>query len=623
MSAPQYPVRIGELRPSQLLWAYGVGAIVDLPHVSAVVMGLDYWRPEDAIPVHEARLLNAVRRALGPQVSRLLGPPIVRDSDGRYNPFAPEARIGVPVSPFPRWLRCPLCQTLAEYDSGLFELKPSPYYPDRTRFVHSNCPRAKRPPTAVPARFLVACRDGHLDDFPWHWFVHRGPSTCRGQLRFFEQGASLQTENLWVACNDCDASRSLVEAFGQRGADALPACRGHHPHLGRSDGDCTQPLRAVLLGASNSWFPVTLSVLAIPTKVDKLKQLVEDKWDLLTHVPSREVLPGFLEALKATGQLPGISDFTLDEVWRVIEERRGGDGAAGGEQQETDLKGPEWAVFTKPVPESDWPDFMVKRVEVPTDYQSDLHSVVLAERLREVNALIGFTRVEPPDEGRDGGNPPDQAPLARVQPEWVPATEVRGEGIFLRFHADRIAKWLERDAVRDRERQLMQGHRAWRAARDLQPLDANFPGMVYVMLHTFAHVLIRELALECGYSAASIRERIYASPAGEPPEMAGILLYTSAPDSDGTLGGLVELGKPESLGQLIAQALGRARICSSDPLCAEHVPTRDRTLHGAACHACSFVAETSCERGNRYLDRALIVSTLAGPGLAFFDGHDS
>jgi hypothetical protein len=81
----------------------------------------------------------------------------------------------------------------------------------------------------------------------------------------------------------------------------------------------------------------------------------------------------------------------------------------------------------------------------------------------------------------------------------------------------------------------------------------------------------------------------------------------------------VELGKPENLGRLVKQALERARICASDPLCIEHIPTHDRSLHGAACHACSFVAETSCEIGNRYLDRSLLVPTLGAGNLAFFD----
>jgi hypothetical protein len=185
------------LRPSQLLWAYGCGSIVDLPQMSVVVMGLNFWNPTNCIPIGEDRLLGAVRKVLGPQVARLLGPPIWVDADGPYDPFSPEARIGVPVSPFPRWLRCPMCGRMAEVGSGLFSLKSSPFRPDKTHFVHSNCDKA-RSPAAVPARFLVACRGGHLDDFPWHYFVHGGPSDCPGPLKFFEQGASLQTENLWV-----------------------------------------------------------------------------------------------------------------------------------------------------------------------------------------------------------------------------------------------------------------------------------------------------------------------------------------------------------------------------------------------------------------------------------------
>jgi hypothetical protein len=130
---------------------------------------------------------------------------------------------------------------------------------------------------------------------------------------------------------------------------------------------------------------------------------------------------------------------------------------------------------------------------------------------------------------------------------------------------------------------------------------------------------MRELALECGYTQASVRERIYASSYGHPLDIAGVLIYTAAPDSEGTLGGLVSLGRPENLGRLIAQALEHAALCASDPLCSEHDPTRDSSLHGAACHACLFAPETSCEMGNRFLDRSLLVSTIRGGGLGFFD----
>jgi hypothetical protein len=198
----------------------------------------------------------------------------------------------------------------------------------------------------------------------------------------------------------------------------------------------------------------------------------------------------------------------------------------------------------------------------------------------------------------------------------VPATEVHGEGIFLQFSEDALANWAKWPGVLRQEADLQKAHRGWRVRRKLEPAQ-GFPGMRFVLLHTIAHLLIRELALDCGYNAASIRERVYAD-TEDGKSQAGILIYTAAADSDGTLGGLVDLGKPENLGRLLRQALDRAKVCASDPLCAEHNPRADSSLHAASCHACSFVSETSCECGNRYLDRALVIPTLQISDAAFF-----
>jgi hypothetical protein len=238
-----------------------------------------------------------------------------------------------------------------------------------------------------------------------------------------------------------------------------------------------------------------------------------------------------------------------------------------------------------------------------------------------VNALIGFTRVEAPEESNSLGEQPRMATLCSDTPDWILASQVHGEGIFIRFDESALNIWEAKEAVKILSAQLFQGHKGWRNARKLDPKE-GFPGIRYVLLHTLSHLLIRELALECGYNAASIRERIYAD-TNDDKCQAGILIYTAAADSDGTLGGLVELGKPENLGRLLDQAINRAKICSSDPLCSEHKPEKDRTLHAAACHACTFAAETSCERGNRYLDRALVVATLDNTKAAFFGGSSN
>jgi len=607
-------VRLGDTRPSQIMWSNGPGALIDLPHLAAIALGLESWDCTRARLIEEPRLLNAVQRQLGHQVERLLSPPVSQDV-GPGSPASSHSSDGIPVAPFPRWLRCPICGTLAEYDSGLFELKPNLYRPDRTRFVHANCQKAKAP-TAVPARFLVACRNGHIDDFPWRWFVHRGPTKCKGALRFYEQGASLQTENLWVECTECKSRRSMAEAFGERGKEALPACRGYHPHLQYFEEGCEEELRPVLLGASNSWFPVALSALAIPTEGDELAQLVKDHWGLLSRIEEESQLEFGLGMVQDSGAVPALFKHSKDAIWQEIEKRRSIE--EDEDEGTVDLKDLEWDVLTAEKPLTDWPDFSARRVQPPASFSAQIKSVLLVDRLREVNALVGFTRVEPPEEGIAGATPPPRAPISVNPPQWVPATEVRGEGIFLKFEPQAITGWLNRPAVVDRIAELAAGHRQWRVARRIEPHDANFPGGIYALVHTFSHILLRELALECGYNAASIRERIYASEPGDSELRAGLLLYTAAADSDGTLGGLVELGKPENLGRLIQQGLDRAAVCASDPLCAEHVASNDGSLHGATCHACTFVSETSCERGNRYLDRRLLVPVIGSEDAAFF-----
>lgn len=609
---------VGEVRPSQLLWTYGPGALIDLPSLSVVTLGIDQWEKDRCQPIGEPRLLAAVRKVLGAQVENLRVPPFQKSE--LVDPWSAEANIGVPVRPFPRWMRCVKCGLLSPFDAGLFEIKENRFRPERTRFVHKGCRGSKgdqpaKDADAVPARFLLACRNGHLDDFPWRYFVHGGNSSCRESLSFFESGASLQTENLWVKCA-CGAARSMAHAFGKLGKENLPSCRGRHPHLDHFDEGCEEEARAVLLGSTNSWFPITLSTLAIPQAKDPLGQLIQDGWAVFQGITAEAMVPIVVQTLKLTGGLPGIEKHLPSDIWAAIEAHRNGGGKDTVE--DADIKGPEWEVLTSANPPADYPYFMSKKVATPVGFEKQIGKVLLLERLREVNALLGFTRVEAPEESSDPSERPQRAGLARLQPDWVPASQVHGEGIFIQFDEQALKMWEAQDGVKRVDGMLEGGHRGWRNSRHLNP-NEGYPGIRYAMLHTLSHLLIRELALECGYNAASIRERIYADVSGTNPQ-AGILIYTAAADSDGTLGGLVDLGKPENLGRLLRQALNRSKVCSSDPLCSEHDPAKDRSLHAAACHACSLVAETSCERGNRYLDRSLLVRTIERGDAAFFAG---
>jgi hypothetical protein len=230
-----------------------------------------------------------------------------------------------------------------------------------------------------------------------------------------------------------------------------------------------------------------------------------------------------------------------------------------------------------------------------------------------VSAQVGFTRFDAtvPDINGELDLDVEMAPLSRGLP-WLPANENRGEGVFLSFSNDAIRAWQERPDVRARGDQLVAGFEEWRRRKKLD--QATFAGLPYIMLHSLAHLMITALSLDCGYSASAIRERIYAGASGH-----GILLYTGTAGSEGSLGGLVEMGK--NIGRHLERALELGRLCSNDPVCAQHEPAdphEERLLHGAACHGCLLIAETSCERRNELLDRALVVPTVATPGAAFF-----
>lgn len=608
--------RVGNIRPSQLIWTYGPGAMIDLPNFSVMTMGLDYWKQSECKPIEEPRLLEQVRKMCGPQVKFLFQPPASEMDDD--SPHDPKSYVGVPVQPFPRWFRCVKCGLLATYDSGLFEIKENFYRPERTRFVHANCPKGfkGKPVDAVPVRFLVACKNGHIDEFPWRWFVHDGPTDCTAPLYFYEKGASLQTENLWVECRQCNKKKSMAMAFGAIGEQTLPACRGHHPHLGHdteSFGECKEKIRPILLGASNSWFPVTMSVLAIPTRENELAQTVADKWNIFKGVEDEAEIKVYLKLWSKSGENSDLLTYSSSDIWAAIQKER--DPKKQGKVTQEDVKIPEWRELTSERPVGKFPHFLCSQGTVPEAFSDVLKKVLLLERLRKVNALVGFTRIEARDEFADNATAPSR--LGKGAPTWVPACEVFGEGLFLQFDEQAIKDWEELPAVKEERKRLEIGYRSWRTNRGLDA-SKGFPGARYYMLHTLAHLFIRELALECGYNAASIQERIYAQGGDNP--MAGFLVYTAASDSDGTLGGLVELGTPSRLEQIMRQAISRASTCSSDPLCSEHDPSTDGTLHASACHACSFVSETSCETGNRYLDRAFVVPTYSIKDAAFFKG---
>lgn len=337
--------KVGEVRPTQVLHTFGIGSVVDLPNFSALVMGLEQWAPPDPeTEISDERLLGLVKNHLGSQVERLAGPP-TQESQGSHDPFSEENRRGLPVIPFPGWVRCPTCDLIGPLDSGVFELDADPWRPDRTRYVHSNCPKGRgRRQTVVPVRFIRACEAGHLDDFPWVEFVHRGETKCHSVLRLYEFGVSAEAADITVKCETCNQSRRMMEAFGEEASEALGGCSGSHPHLYQRGGDCEEEMKAMLVGASNIWFPVSASALTIVKGAD-LAALVKERWAVLKQVTSPEVL-GF--ARSQMRELADLREFTDQQIWEAIQAEHAGTGGGGVPKGVNELKREEWEIFTRP-----------------------------------------------------------------------------------------------------------------------------------------------------------------------------------------------------------------------------------------------------------------------------------
>ena len=590
-----------QIRQSQLITTFGPGSMVDLPDRAVLIAGLDFWSP-GGDTIAEPRLSRKVASVLEVPLVELRSPPPADDD--------PSTRTGIQVFQFPEWF---ITQGLEKQDGAGVRTRLLVHRKALTRGRYIDLER--RPRLVVPVRFVRACRHGHIGDVDWYAFVHEGAKDCpKRQLYMDERGTSGDLSEIWIRC-DCKKERNMAQA-SQRQFKALGLCDGARPWLGPATREkCGETNRLLIRAASNVYFPQLMSVISLPDRDVAVRQAVDAVWDFLEAVEDLDDVRRERKKVRVKEALDGVSD---EEALSEISSRRSGTApddkpikvaeleTLKAAKEEIGEDRPEGVFYARALPRAEWDRPWMKAIE----------RVVLVHRLREVVAQVGFTRFESaaPDMEGELEIGVRRAVLAS-EISWVPAYENKGEGVFLQFCEKAIADWLKRggDAVSMRSLQLAAGQKAWIAEHPGN--KRKQPGPAFVMLHSFAHLLINTVALECGYPAGSIRERIYAV-----PEVGfGVLIYTGSSDSEGTLGGLVQAGR--RIQESVWSALEAGKLCSNDPVCAQHDPASGherRFLHGAACHGCLLISETSCEQQNDFLDRALVVPTVEGLGAEFF-----
>lgn len=598
--------------------------MVDFPRdESLMTAGLDAWPygkqecpPESGWLVREERL----EARLGVTHFRL--PPDHREPDGGAQ-FANE---DVPFVRFPRWHYCHHCGGMEQLSSfaATRERCRGRQYPQQS--CHSKPPN--RRPFLIPVRFVSVCDVGHIQDFPFLEWLHRGQAIrpdCRLRIRAGRSSAGLS--GISVECS-CGQRRSFGDVFrfdenkGGPLAKLGLHCVGMRPWLGDMDSGaaaCGHFLRVLQRGATNAYFPHVVSSIYLPLWADTISSDViavleqHHVWALLSQGtvngridPMRcQVVAGMagvdakslesaaqrkLEGTLATTAPVAVVD---EEEFRRSEYQAICDGRVGP-QTELYVESPDLSLYEP---------FLGQY----------LSKIRLVHKLRETRALAGFTRVLPPDGALTSLRLQSLKLDSAI--DWLPAIKVYGEGIFLELNVAAIEQWLAPRGPDRRVTPLINRYNVARAGRQ-QPFR-NLP-LKFLLMHTLAHVVINQLSFDCGYGSASLRERLYCDFTDPQRPMQGILIYTASGDSEGTMGGLVRQGKPGRLEATLRRALEQAAWCSSDPVCIESIGQGPDSANLAACHGCCLVPETSCEEGNRLLDRGLLVGTPAHPELGFF-----
>ena len=614
------------LRVSQLIYQYGPGGMVDFPGQTLMTAAPELWA-EQVERIHDERLEKALKVDYFGMPSGEMG-----------------HKEGISYVRFPEWYFCPKCRRFKPIQEWVAQYKRSPRFKeDRDPYLVRNlrCSDCWQP--LVVSRIVTVCENGHIDDFPWIEWVHARNYPAREicsnpRLKMMTSSSSSEgLEGISVVC-DCGAKASLTGAFDKDIFERLDAklkgkfnftCHGRHPWK-HTEEKCGAFPRTMQRGSSSIYFPVTIASLVIPpysslltTKIEESSAFAESRSaiatlrqtpglqpDTLLMVLRSQIDIGAQRIAAEIGEdIDTVSDI-LKRKWLQTDE----------EEEITDFlyRAEEYDALNGTTHTHDVKydgDFIREDTDIAQYHLPYVKSVSLVNKVREVIALTGFTRINPQDNELEQKSSNSFVPIKSRRTNWYPAYQVRGEGIFIEFDEDAINAWRTANPEAQHRASLLNENYARSYIGQKHPRKISEK---YLLLHTISHLLIKQLSFECGYGIASLKERIYCGETIDGKEMSGIFIYTASGDSEGTLGGLVRQGRHDTFPRIFRKAIESARICSSDPVCSLSNGQGRDSLNLAACYSCTLIPETSCEDYNAFLDRGVVVGTMRRPEIGFF-----
>ena len=589
----------GSIRPSQLITTYGPGSIMQVEDDSVMILGLSFWNKDEEETMYE--------RIHHPELERIL-----KVDHFRMPKEEEKMQKSIPCQSFPLWGVCSKCDRLESHKIA----------PKRgSKVFHCSASKGE----TYPARFIVICDNGHIDDFPWVEWAHSdesGPKEIcvrNPKLQFYTKGNKQALSDYVVKCLDCEKSRNCGQAASPGSLNKIiPSCSGNAPWLGTKSEKCQSKdkkrvkIYGLQVRATNVYFPLNVNALFIPKWLHPVQNKIkENKKALQVLIGMRpyqnEGVPNFAKIAKESELFEdeiNNEKIGFDEVVKQLKLRFTPD--TDGMTQNM-IKNDEFNDLINAKAGAKFGSILeINDEPISEEIQTHVSRMKKLNRLTEVNVLKGFARKEAPDPFSSDQNIIYQK-LSRRKTGWYPGVENRGEGFLFTLNDELLEKWESETKIKERTDVMKGSFEEW--ARDRQWKPDGIFGAKYMLLHSLSHALIRGLEIYSGYPTPSIKERIYAG-----KNFNGILIYTSSTSSDGSLGGLVKQASKDRFKRLVEVTKIHTKHCSRDPLCIEEDPKAKfdsgfpahLRYNGSACYGCLLLPETSCENSNRLLDRRLL-----------------
>ncbi len=644
-----------ELQTRKLISSYGgVGSIIETINGAIIIKEFDKWfyfnqiekgkiEVEEYENINDDRLLNRLQYYF-PKLYQIVKVPANSSKYNSHFPRRPKHIIDAEY--FPKWMYCKRCDSFKHIDDWYKGWKN--IYPRKDKIDNDFTPpkcykcyqkdlkqnKTKRLPSynLEQVRFILTAPNGNIKDIPWNnWTSLTKEKDENGQQKIIFNGKCCDKQDLKylsgtfsgfsgvrIQCKNPECKTKgkpvpltgllglRVPDFDRNGEIKIVTDKDGNAVLDNKGNEQKIFFKPVIRTSNSVYYPLITTSLYLPQA-----QLInkEDKKTVINLYKNKN------KTIEEISSLLDIPVQYLNELFNPADFIK-----------EVDYRLKEYLYLTTSESHDD-KDLIFEQEISESLNDFGINKLLKINRLKLTSVQTGYSRQEPIDKDLFAENSMDD--FIRVSKDIIkakytsskgkntkllPGIESFGEGIFIDFDKEKISDWYKEQSKNGsliKRIEILKknaDNSEYRPSEEKEKMSSNLEYLAtFIFIHTFSHILIKELEFLTGYPATSISERLYINES----DMQGVLIYTMA-GAEGSFGGLVSQANSDRFIKILNSALARAKDCASDPICYNSEGQGIGGLNLAACYSCTLLPETSCEEFNSYLDRALLIDKQFG-----------